>query len=354
MLADVFSWWRAQLGDVLLVLWRPLSRPVRNAMLLHCDPGARGAWRLVRRRGGASRPLSTLSADAGLPAWRRALAARRRGEPVILALDQPFLSRRATLPAAAAANLDQVLRYEMDRLTPFAADDLLFTYHVLPSAPADGMITLTLELVPKAWVREPLAHLAALGIRPVALEAPGMDGPEGNDTGFGRTPRRIPLEHGDPVTRARLRLITRASAGACAVLALAVLAIPFIRQTVALAEVEERLALLRPRMEQVDALRRRIASGSAGLGQLAAARERSAAPLRVLGILTDLLPDDTVLTSLSLRRDKFTIEGQSAAAVRLIASMTSDPHLKNPAFVAPVTRGDNGKDVFTIQAGFGS
>jgi general secretion pathway protein L len=67
-----------------------------------------------------------------------------------------------------------------------------------------------------------------------------------------------------------------------------------------------------------------------------------------------LLPDDTFLTSISLRRDHLTMEGHSTAATKLIAAMAADPGLKNPSFGAPVLRGENGTDVFTIQAGVGS
>jgi general secretion pathway protein L len=133
-----------------------------------------------------------------------------------------------------------------------------------------------------------------------------------------------------------------------------VIAVPFIRQSLALADVDAQIAALRPRIDQVDALRRQIAAGSAGAGRIAAARERGTVALRVLGDLTDLLPDDTYLTSVALRRTQLTIEGHSTAATKLIAAMAADPQLKNPAFGAPVVRAENGTDIFTIQAGFGS
>jgi Tfp pilus assembly protein PilN len=133
-----------------------------------------------------------------------------------------------------------------------------------------------------------------------------------------------------------------------------VVAVPLIRQSLALADVDAQIAVLRPRMDQVDALRRQIAAGSAGAGRIAAARERGTVALRALGVLTDLLPDDTWLTSIALRHAQLTIEGHSTAATKLIAAMTADPQLKSPSFGAPVVRAENGTDIFTIQAGFGS
>lgn len=355
--------------DLVAPLTRRASGRSKDALVLACDPGAEGRadalWRVARRRNGITTALATLSADASDAAWRDAFASRRRGEPVVVALGRPFMVRRTALPLAAASNLDRLLRYEMDRLTPFAADDVLFSHRVVSRDIASGTLLVDIAVVPKAWVRDPMERLAALSIRPEALEErPDVAPPDFSGTGAwlppargsrsGEAARRISLDHADPAHRARVRLAWRIGTGACAALAAAVIAVPFIRQSIAVAGVEEQTAQLRPRMEQVDALRRQIAAGSAGAGQIAAARSRGAVALRALGVLTDLLPDDTFLTNISLRHAHLTIEGHSAAATKLIAAMASDPQLTNPSFGAPVVRAENGTDVFTIQAGFGS
>jgi general secretion pathway protein L len=249
----------------------------------------------------------------------------------------------------------------MDRLTPFAAADVLYSHRVVSRDIAAGTLLVDIAIVPKAWVREILQRLAALSIRPEALEPP-TDGLASNGewparaghTHAGGGIPRIALDHEDPARRARIRLAWRIANGVSIALAAAVIAVPLMRQSLALADVDAQIAALRPRMDQVDALRRQIAAGSAGAGRIAAAQARSTMALRALGVLTDLLPDDTWLTSISLRHAQLTIEGHSTAATRLIAAMTADPQLKNPSFGAPVVRAENGTDIFTIQAGFGS
>ncbi len=337
----------------------------KDALVLAHVSAAHGSWRVVRRRNGQTTHLATLAADATEAAWREAFASRRRREPVVITLDQPFLVRRTTLPMVAAANLDQLLHYEMDRLTPFAAADVLYSHRVVARDSTAGTLLVDIAVVPRAWVRDPLQRLAALSIRPEALEAPADGFPVGlspagewparpGSSNAHRAITRIPLDHDDPAHRARVRLGWRVATATSMALAAAVVAVPLIRQSLALADVDARIAALRPRMDQVDALRRQIAAGSAGAGQIAAARERATVALRALGVLTDLLPDDTWLTSIALRHAQLTIEGHSTAATKLIAAMTADPQLKNPSFGAPVVRADNGTDIFTIQAGFGS
>jgi general secretion pathway protein L len=362
MLGVLFSWWIEQMRDLVAPLSQRASARSKDALVLAHGPAAHGSWRITRRRNGQTAHLATLAADATEAAWREAFASRRRGEPVVVVLDQPFLVRRTTFPIAAAANLDQLLHYEMDRLTPFAAADVLYSHRVVARDIAAGTLVVDIAVVPKAWAQEPLQRLAALSIRPEALEATTdtFPTPAGEWPARPTSPHenhaiaRIMLAHDDPAHRARVRLGWRVATGTSVALAAAVVAVPLIRQSLALADVDARIAALRPRMEQVDALRRQIAAGSAGAGQIAAARERATVALRALGVLTDLMPDDTYLTSIALHHDQLTIEGHSAAATKLIAAMTADPQLKSPAFGAPVVRAENGTDIFTIQAGFGS
>jgi general secretion pathway protein L len=362
MLGALFFWWVEQMRELIAPLTRRASATAKDALVLSRDPATYDYWSLVRRRNGKITHLATLASDAAEATWRQAFALRRGREPVVVTLDQPFLVRRTTLPTVAAANLDQLLYYEMDRLTPFAAADVLYSHRVVSRNIAAGTLSVDIAVVPKAWVRDLLQRLAALSIRPEALEPPGDEFSTGV-TPSGEWPQkpypepaipRIALDHEDPARRARIRLGWQIATGVSVVLALAIIAVPLIRQSLALADVDAQIAALRPRMDQVDALRRQIAAGSAGAGRIAAARDRGTVALRALGVLTDLLPDDTYLTSIALRHAQLTIEGHSTAATKLIAAMTADPQLKSPSFGAPVVRAENGTDIFTIQAGFGS
>ena len=108
---------------------------------------------------------------------------------------------------------------------------------------------------------------------------------------------------------------------------------------------------LQPQIAAVELLRRRIAGGSAGSSVIAAERARVGDALQVLATTTDLIPDDTVLSDLSLHQGKLSISGQSATAPRLIPALAADPTVGNPSFAAPVTRTADGKaDTFVIRA----
>ena len=121
---------------------------------------------------------------------------------------------------------------------------------------------------------------------------------------------------------------------------------PLLRQSLALQDAEDRIAALRPRMARVDQLRHRLA-GDDRVGAPTSARAHAGDTLTALATLTDLLPDDTSLTALSLQHGRLRLEGQSAAATRLIGALSDEPRIRNPGFVAPVVRGEDGRDVFS-------
>ena len=103
------------------------------------------------------------SSRARHPAWRRQvnLAPLGRGAPPAGGARAPgarrarpaaarasasrtdeALVRRVTMPAATEENLRQVLGFEMDRLTPFRADDVYFDYRVVSRDAAAGQLAI--------------------------------------------------------------------------------------------------------------------------------------------------------------------------------------------------------------------
>lgn len=148
----------------------------------------------------------------------------------------------------------------------------------------------------------------------------------------------------------RERRVLMALGGACAALAVAAVALPFLRQSRAAEVVEQRIAALQPSVTEAEALRQKLAAQAAGSDAIQREQALVGEPLEAIAALTQILPDDTFLTALGLQKRQLTIEGQSANAARLIGSLSTDPVIRNAAFAAPVTRSDSGADLFSIKA----
>ncbi len=272
------------------------------------------------------------------------LAAVRQGAgtsrlPLLLRLPQRFLlEQTVTLPLAAAREPERVLTYEMDRLTPFKADALFWTWSsALHDVPA-GRCGIRLSLILRAQVQPLLTALQPSGLHPVALETavPG---------GW----RHVALAHRRQGWAARRG---PALAGAlCAALVTALVIVPFVAQDRAMARVEARIAILKPQVAEAEAMRRTVVERAATTDVMQAARAKAGDALSVLATLTAALPDDTHLTDLVLRSRALTITGESAAATRLIATLAAEPGFLNPSFAAPVTRTlGGGAEGFSIRA----
>jgi general secretion pathway protein L len=338
LLGEFIDWWGQQLLD--LVPPR-LRRHATGTDGLIVDASSPGSVVLLRRRRGVEQRLAQARLEEqGLTPLRAALNGRPRSEPVLLRLPaERVLERIVTLPLAAERELDNVLGYEMERLTPFTAEEVFWGHALQERDRARGRLKLRLMFVPKASVAGLIDQLAALGGRPDRIETAAPDGP-----------RVIRLAHAG-VASGSVALSTRNLAAAAAVLFLLVLASPFLRQSLALAEVQDRLDGMASRIEQVEALRRRIAAASAGGDAVAAETRRVGDTLEALAALTDILPDDSYLTDFTMRERKMTLSGLGASAPKLISGLSADPRIRNPAFTAPVTRSEtNHLDVFSIRA----
>ncbi len=344
MLNEIVSWWLRQMLGLVPEGWRARDTGPANAIVLAWN-GAGGGAELLIRRDHKEVSLGRFTLDeAGLRQARAALGNRRAPATVLRLPSGLLLERQVTLPLAAEQGLDRVVRFEMDRFTPFAADEVFFTAAVRRRDRAQGRLTVSILLVARAQLGAILAALAQMRLTATELEAPS---PRGR---FGAEARRVPL--GVVVRKGEgWRRGTLWAAGAvCAILALATVGMPFWLQAQTLAAVEDRIVVLKPRVDQVDVLRRRLASSAEGNDVIGAEQARVGDALHSIATLTDSLGNDTYLLGLAMQKRQVTLEGQSAAAAKLLTALSANPTVRNAAFAAPVTRSAAGTDLFSIKA----
>ena len=63
--------------------------------------------------------------------------------------DSEVLARNITLPASTEENLYEVIQYEMDRYTPFTADDVYFDYRLEERLANKDLIKILLIVIKK-------------------------------------------------------------------------------------------------------------------------------------------------------------------------------------------------------------
>lgn len=335
MLAEFGAWWLERMTE--------LAAPLRgngpaDTLLLRMTGQDQAPIVALRRSRGRVQQLGTFVLPNDAPRLR---ALPRRGERVALDAEATLLSRIVTLPFAAESGLATLLRYEMDRLTPFAADDVLWDWRLLRRDRARATLEAELVLLPRASVAAKLQALAEAGLRCTAVEAALPSGGA----------RALPLEQSDPVAARRTARHRSIAWGICAVMAVVVAVVPLARNWLELRAVEQEIDKLRPAVADAQALQRRINGAATGADAITTGRLRAGDALKALAALTDALPDNTYLTQLSMSQRRLTMEGQTTgSATRLIAALAADSRLRDPGFSAPVVRGDAGNEIFALQA----
>jgi general secretion pathway protein L len=344
MLREFFLWWCGQLAD-LLPQWLRRGALTADAMVI-APVGAlsRGvdAVGVGLRRRGKETPVGRYDLAApGLADLPRA-----PGETIVLRLSATdVLAKTITLPLAAQAELRQVLTFEMDRETPFQPEELYWNHRLAIADRQKDRLSARLMLVPKVSLELLLGALKQVGIRSGRAEI--ADGPDAGSS--------VPLDGGGGrQCRTSSRLI-RAAALCCAILALAAVATPFLRQEMVLTALEREVATGRAAAAEADSLSQEIDRLSGSADFVERERDKAGRSLAVLAAATDVIPDDTYLTEIELRGHKVTFTGQSAAASRLIGALPAADKFRNPGFAAPVTRIEAlHSELFTIIAEGGS
>ena len=346
MLKQFVIWWTRQWLDMLP---SPLTSANRwsNALIIDL-PGERNdagpvAFTLIRRLSGREVPLGRFQTDEnGFDAIRRLRRVKGRTLTTLLRL-QPgaLLEHRFGIPLAAEPDAAQVLRYEIDRVTPFAAEDIFWTWEAERRDRERGRLFVRLSFVSRLSLQACLDALSAAALSPRRIEAIAEGG----------AIRYLPLEADGDVGAALQRGAVRVLAAACVLLGVVAAALPFVFQQAGIMRTEREIAELQPRVSEAMTLRDHLQAQAAGADAIDAAEVNMGDAVQALDAVTAVLPDDTFLTALTLSQRNLDLTGQSANPARLIAAMSADPMFAGPSFSAPVTAASAGKgSLFSISA----
>ena len=171
--ARFFGWWFGELRACIPPVLRRLvaGRRRRLYLLLRDD-----VTDLYEESAGKPRVFASLEQDAPDAAARVLLQRLQDKGPwaEILAVipAERALRRRLQLPLAVAENLRESIGFDIDRLTPFRAEEVVYQARIAGIDRQRGQVACELTVVPRATVDAALKRASLLGIRPdrVAVE----------------------------------------------------------------------------------------------------------------------------------------------------------------------------------------
>ena len=328
-LAAALGWWLRELAGLVPHRIRNPGRRERRSSVLIL--GRERSVVLLRTAEG-ERALG--SVDSNGPDHDQRLGellkqATRRGRSVTVRLSEELgLRKILELPAAAKDDLNQVLRFEMDRLTPFRADEVCFAHRVVGSDARTRRLSVELQLAPKREIDRVLQTARRFGLSPARIEL--ARGAEGGHT--------LNLLSGDSGPGTRDGRLNRALALLALVLAMGAVAIPLQRQRATVAELESEVSAARAQAEESLAMRDRLGVLTKSAQFVLADKTRQPLVVQVLDELTRLIPDQAHLLQLELREKTVELHGFASTASDLIGLLEQSPLFKAPQFRAPVTQ----------------
>lgn len=340
VVSGFLRWWLAELGSLLPSL--PGGRAVAAGHRVVLDMEA-DRVRVTECRGVRESELGVfvLTPDRReVPAELQLLLRRLRRERLEVVVRLPrvqVLVKAVTLPAEAEENLREVLGFEMDRQTPFAADQVYYDYRNEGVDQKDGRLRVTLVVVPRSHLDRARERLDewGLSLTAVTFDERGEGDPDSpcrlsafnlwrpshrqrRSTGWGRLNRVLGI--------------------LAVLLALAVAALPLAVQKLRIADVESRIEAVSADARSAQALRDDIERRVSETGSLLRQRRQTAIVVEVLRELTRIVPDDTWLERFELKDGQMSIQGISSDASALIGLLEGSAQFENATFRSPVIR----------------
>lgn len=292
--------------------------------------GARGISMLARGR------LDALD--------KRKLPRQALAKPVEVRLDgSRVLSKVLRLPAASRTYLDPIVRHQLDRATPWAADRVVFDYTIADDEPTtDGQIAVRLVATSRDVLDDAMGRLTAAGIEAdvVGTSEDPVDRPSSvnlmQSTGSGQ--------------RALRRRRVEATLTAILLIGISLSILTGWRLYAVGATAGEIQA-------ETESVRAGIDSTRAGMSlsdnrQRLIARKQDEMPLVVLvDKLSQIIPANTYLTELTIENGEVHLVGLSSDAPALIEILEADAALSEVRFAAPTMRDEGAtQDRFEIAA----
>jgi general secretion pathway protein L len=259
------------------------------------------------------------------------------------------LVRRVTMPAATEENLAAVLGFEMDRLTPFRADEVYFDHRVIGRDAATGTLSVLLGVARRDLVEARLARARELGlsVQGVAVgDDPARSAP---------TLDVLPSAERGEREKPRERRVKQGLAAAAVLLLIVALTLPAMRKRAEVHAIKPVLDKAHTEAQATDALIRELDRLVGDHNFLLARRHGTYPSLAYIEEVTRLMPDNTWLQQFEIKQAgkarEILMTGETVSSSRLIEILEQSRLIQNATPRGAVTRGTQpGTERFVIAA----
>jgi general secretion pathway protein L len=257
-------------------------------------------------------------------------------EVVIRLPENKVLCKTLTLPLEAEENLREVLGYEMDRQTPFKAEQVYYDYQVTARQSELGQLTVQMIVVPRGLLERIVSTAVEWGFPPDIVTATSATGPHSDHcviSGF----NLLPKERRHTISSS-WNLLNRLLAISVATLLVVVVTQPLVIQKGTIDSLEQQVAAIKEEAEAAQALGDEASKMITESRLFVEEKRKLPSVIEVLNELSLILPDDTWLQRLEMKNGKVTIQGISSEASALIELIETSSFFQNATFQSPIVQ----------------
>ncbi len=236
------------------------------------------------------------------------------------------LRRPLRLPLAARDNLRQVLRFEMDRHTPFTADEVVFDVCVNQIDTASNLLDVELVVVPRQRLESLLEKLAPWQLPLQGITVRGME-----------SCANLLPEDQQPAQDQSAQRLNRLLAAVVVVLCFLLGWNAIDKREQQIQQLDEQIAQARGKARVADRLRRELDAAVNSARWLHERKLKHPLMLQALLELTEALPDDAWIQRMEYNKGHFKIQGVAVSANELLKKLDGLPHLKSPEIIGAIT-----------------
>jgi general secretion pathway protein L len=338
-----WHWWTTELSFLMPPKVKQFITDKRGTVLV-CPEGKQFVLRFVDAT--EERELATLDRNENGAVQYKALLANdeklAKAQWIIRLSDCDAVQRELSLPEAAKENLQQVVAYELDRYTPFTAEQVYFAVEPLSVDNDPGQIKVMLVLALRETIDAIYEDAKAMGMSPVCADAAA-------------TPNLLPLGHHHynllperlrPKTAYLPRIIHGGLLAMFAGLLVAAMVMPVWLQHREVQRLQARVDRIEKEAKKVNELQAEMDAMVEESQQLLNEKSNAPAMVVVLNALSALIRDNTWLAYVQFAESEvdgkkhmeLQLQGESPNASTLISVLEASDIFANARFVSPVTQ----------------
>ncbi len=333
------EWWTGELAPLIPPRIKRLFAVPHEQLLICADAHSIYLWQASDE---GRRLLDTLEHDSDPDQTRARIVASldefKEGTPAAIYCipADSILKKTIRMPAAAEANLRQAVAFEIDRQTPFSAQEVYFDLQIVDREPP--FLNVDLILAQRTQVDAYLEQMQGMGLR-----LQGVDVNTSSDAAKKPEPMQINLlPREQRVTKANKRVrLNWMLAGVAILLLVVVMAESLYLRAQTIEQLQQQRDAVRSEALQVSKLRQSLDESLAAANFLANKRANTPLTLEVLAGVTSRLPEDTWVQRFQINekesQHELQLQGLSDGAQKLVESLNDAEALSATFFKGAIS-----------------